>query len=148
MTSSFWTLRVKLTSRRPHTAMYNDGPARRACVSVCWPPLPLGEGWGEGAQLCKAHVFNETFSVNSAFNAEVFVATPHAVAMEFDLFGERRSSHGGPRSDQYGRTTSSFRNHLKVACVLGKESQSILKGRGRNQRVRNHQPVTKGEPLN
>jgi hypothetical protein len=29
--------------------------------------------------------------VNSAFNAEVFVAAPHAVAMEFDLFGERRS---------------------------------------------------------
>jgi hypothetical protein len=29
--------------------------------------------------------------VNSAFNAEAFVAAPHAVAMEFDLFGERRS---------------------------------------------------------
>ena len=28
-----------------------------------------------------------------AFNAEVFVAAPHAVAMEFDLFGERRSGH-------------------------------------------------------
>ena len=72
--------------------MYNDGPARRASVSV-WLPLPLGEGWGEGAQLGKAHVFDETFGVNSAFNAEVFVAAPHAVAMEFDLFGERRSSH-------------------------------------------------------
>jgi hypothetical protein len=35
----------------------------------------------------------QTFGVNSAFNAEVFVAAPHAVAMEFDLFGERRSSH-------------------------------------------------------
>ena len=33
------------------------------------------------------------FGVNSAFNAEVFVAAPHAVAMEFDLFRERRSSH-------------------------------------------------------
>src|SRR5207253_7096934 len=42
---------------------------------------------------CKAHVFDETFGLNSAFNAEVFVAAPHAVAMEFDLFGERRSSH-------------------------------------------------------
>jgi len=41
----------------------------------------------------KAHVFDETFGVNSAFNAEVFVAPPHAVAMEFDLFGERRSGH-------------------------------------------------------
>jgi hypothetical protein len=27
------------------------------------------------------------------FNAEFFVAPPHAVAMEFDLFGERRSDH-------------------------------------------------------
>jgi len=31
--------------------------------------------------ICKAHVFDETFGVNSAFNAEVFVAPPHAVAM-------------------------------------------------------------------
>ncbi len=38
----------------------------------------------------KAHVFAETFDVNSGFNAEVFVAPPHAVAMEFDLFGEKR----------------------------------------------------------
>src|SRR2546425_12246236 len=44
-------------------------------------------------RICKAHVFDETFGVNSAFNAEVFVAPPHTVAMEFDLFGERRSSH-------------------------------------------------------
>ena len=38
-----------------------------------------------------AHVFDETFGVNSAFNAEVFVAAPHPVAMEFDLSRERRS---------------------------------------------------------
>src|SRR2546429_7991665 len=44
-------------------------------------------------RICKAHVFDETFRVNSAFNAEVFVAPPHAVAMEFDLFGKRRSDH-------------------------------------------------------
>jgi hypothetical protein len=44
-------------------------------------------------RICKAYVVDETFGVNSAFNAEVFVAPPHAVAMEFDLFGERRSSH-------------------------------------------------------
>src|SRR4030081_87108 len=44
-------------------------------------------------RICKAHGFDETFGVNSAFNAEVFVAAPPAVAMEFDLFGERRSSH-------------------------------------------------------
>src|SRR5260221_10030586 len=44
-------------------------------------------------RICKAHVFDETFGVNSAFNAEVFVAPTHAVAMEFDLFGERRSGH-------------------------------------------------------
>jgi hypothetical protein len=40
----------------------------------------------------KAHVFDETFGVNGGFNAEVFGAPPHAVAMEFDLFGERRNS--------------------------------------------------------
>src|SRR5437870_3731431 len=44
-------------------------------------------------RICKAHVFDETLGVNSAFNAEVFVAAPHPVAMEFDLFGERRSGH-------------------------------------------------------
>src|SRR5712692_2081059 len=44
-------------------------------------------------RICKAHVFDEAFGVNSAFNAEVFVAAPHTVAMEFDLFRERRSSH-------------------------------------------------------
>src|SRR6266481_5480946 len=43
--------------------------------------------------ICKAHVFDETFRINRAFNAEVFVAAPRAVAMEFDLFGERRSGH-------------------------------------------------------
>jgi hypothetical protein len=44
-------------------------------------------------RICKAHVIDETFGVNGAFNAEVFVAAPHAVAMEFDPFGERRSGH-------------------------------------------------------
>src|SRR5258708_664 len=44
-------------------------------------------------RICKAHVFDETFGVNRAFNAEVFVAAPHAVAMEFDPFGQRRSGH-------------------------------------------------------
>ncbi len=42
-------------------------------------------------RICKADVFNETFPVNSAFNAELFVAALYSVAMEFDLFGERRS---------------------------------------------------------
>src|SRR5438552_15994818 len=55
-------------------------------------------------RICKAHVFDETFGVNSALNAEVFVAPPHAVAMCFDLFGERRSSHwvksGGGRKKE------------------------------------------------
>src|SRR2546425_3315190 len=40
-------------------------------------------------RICKADVFDETFRLNSAFNAVVFVAAPHAVAMEFDLFWER-----------------------------------------------------------
>src|SRR6266542_6894149 len=44
-------------------------------------------------RICKAHVSDETFGVNSTFNAEVFVAAPHAVAMCFDLFGKKRSSH-------------------------------------------------------
>src|SRR5438552_9632642 len=30
----------------------------------------------------KAHIFDETFRVKSAFNAELFIAPPHAVAME------------------------------------------------------------------
>src|SRR5258708_35944108 len=70
-------LRVNITSLRPHTAMSE----RRTCATgIC-------------QRICKAHVFDETFGVNRAFNAEVFVAAPHAVAMEFDLFGERRNSH-------------------------------------------------------
>src|SRR5260370_4240461 len=72
-------------------------------------------------RICKAHVFDETFGVNSAFNAEVLVAPPHAVAMEFDLFRERRSGHGAPlrsiRTNHF-----KFRNHLKVTRVLGHES--------------------------
>jgi hypothetical protein len=40
-----------------------------------------------------------------------------------------------------------FRNHLKVTRVLRHESQSIIKRRGGNQRVRNHQSVTKSELL-
>jgi len=39
--------------------------------------------------------FDETFGVHSAFNADIFVAPPHAIAMEFDLFGERRRDHWG-----------------------------------------------------
>ena len=31
--------------------------------------------------LILAHVFDETFGVNSAFNAKLFVAAPHPVAM-------------------------------------------------------------------
>jgi hypothetical protein len=69
-------LRGKLTSRRPHTAM-----------SERWTCAP-----GICQRICKAHVFDETFGVNSAFNAEVFVAAPHAVAMCFDLFGEKNKT--------------------------------------------------------
>jgi hypothetical protein len=67
---------------------------------------------GEGKK--QAHIFDETFSVNSAFNAEVFVAPPHPVAMEFDLFGERRSSHwvkGGGVSKRESGGVMSFANH-------------------------------------
>jgi len=57
----------------------------------------MSERWtsatGICQRICKAHVFDETFGVNSAFNAELFIAAPHAVAMEFDLFWERRSGH-------------------------------------------------------
>src|SRR6266404_3077013 len=56
-------------------------------------------------RICKAHVFDETFSVNRAFNAEVFVAAPHAVAMEFDVIGERRSSHWVKRGGVSKRET-------------------------------------------
>jgi hypothetical protein len=58
----------------------------------------MSERWTGATGICqrirKAHVFDEAFRVNGTFNAEVFVAAPHAVAMEFDLFGERWSSHG------------------------------------------------------
>src|SRR6266850_4979479 len=59
---------------------HRDVQRRTCATSIC-------------QRICKAHVFDETFSVNRAFNAEVFVAPPHSVAMEFNLFGERRSSH-------------------------------------------------------
>jgi hypothetical protein len=36
---------------------------------------------------------NQAFGVKRAFIAELFVAPPHAVAMEFDFLGERRSGH-------------------------------------------------------
>src|SRR6266536_484440 len=65
------------------TAAYRDVQRRTCATGIC-------------QRICKAHVFDETFGVNSTFNAEVFVAAPHAVAMCFDLFGERRSSHGAP----------------------------------------------------
>src|SRR2546423_12418113 len=51
-------LRGRLTSRRPHTAM-----------SERWTTAT-----GIGQRICKAHVFDETFRVNRAFNAKVFVA--------------------------------------------------------------------------
>jgi hypothetical protein len=38
-----------------------------------------------------ADIFDETARRWQRFNAEVFVTPPHAVAMGFDLFGERRS---------------------------------------------------------
>jgi hypothetical protein len=40
-------------------------------------------------RICKAHVFDETFSVNSAFNAKVFVAAQPAAAMCFDVCSGR-----------------------------------------------------------
>src|SRR5467141_2089189 len=54
---------------------HRDKQRRTGATSIC-------------QRICKAHVFDETFRVNSAFNAELFVAAPHTVAMEFDLFGE------------------------------------------------------------
>jgi len=61
-------------------------------------------------RICKAHVFDETFGVNSAFNAEVLVAAPHAVAMEFgSVRGEAESSlvKGGGISKGSGWIASS-----------------------------------------
>jgi hypothetical protein len=53
----------------------------------------MGRATGTCQRICKAHVFDETFGVNSAFNAELFVAPPYAVAMVLNLFGERRTGH-------------------------------------------------------
>src|SRR5437870_3783921 len=79
---------------------------------------------GIGQRICKAHVFDETFGVNRAFNAEVFVAPPHAVAMEFDLFWERRSSHwlkgGGMIKMESGGVISITNYELKI-CSIGDE---------------------------
>src|SRR5712692_3948347 len=47
----------------PSTA-YRDVQRRTCATGIC-------------QRICKAHVFDETFGVNSAFNAEVFVAAPH-----------------------------------------------------------------------
>src|SRR5690348_16227856 len=53
--------------------------------------------WTTATSICqrisKADVFYETFGVNCRFNAELFLAPPQTVAMCFDLFGQRRSSH-------------------------------------------------------
>src|SRR5258708_39344103 len=49
-------------------------------------------------RICKAHVFDEAFGVKSVFDAEVFVAAPHAVAMKFNLFRERRGGYLGKES--------------------------------------------------
>src|SRR3989442_5732917 len=62
------------------TTAHRDVQRRTGATGIC-------------QRICKAHIFDETFGVNSAFNAEVFVAAPHAVAMEFDLFGESRRGH-------------------------------------------------------
>src|SRR2546421_10424892 len=75
----FVFLDVARQANIPPTA-HRDVQRRTGATSIC-------------QRICKAHVFDETFGVNSAFNAELFVAAPHAVAMEFDLFGKRRSSH-------------------------------------------------------
>jgi hypothetical protein len=77
--------------------------------------------------LNKAHVFDETFGVNSAFNAEVFVAPPHPVAMEFDLFGERRSSpwvKGGGSAKRYFWLERALENRTVASLtpVLGRST--------------------------
>jgi len=83
----------------------------------------MSERWtcatGICQRICEAHVSDETFRVNSAFNAKVFVAVPHAVAMEFDLFGERRSGHwvkgGGVSKGESGGVISIADCKLKNA---------------------------------
>jgi hypothetical protein len=70
--------------------------SQRAVVSESWKSGNLEKSGNLGSglafqRICKALVFDETFGTGSAFNAEVFVAAPHAVAMEFDLFRERWS---------------------------------------------------------
>jgi hypothetical protein len=85
-------LRGKLTSLRPHTAMSETMHLRHGHLSAHAGPLSHWERAGVWERSL-AHIFDKTFGVNRAFNAAVFVAPPHPVAMELDLFGERRSSH-------------------------------------------------------
>jgi hypothetical protein len=76
-------------------------------------------------RICKAHVFDETFRINSAFNAKIFVAAPPAVAMEFDLFGERRSSHwvkgGGVSKTESGSVIGIANCKLRICSIRDEE---------------------------
>src|SRR5438552_16931634 len=72
------------------------------------------ERWSSATRIsqctCKSHVFDETFGVKRALNAEFFVATPHTVAMQFNLFGEGRVGHwvkGGSARELLVRATRS-----------------------------------------
>ena len=76
---------------------YRDVQRRTCATSIC-------------QRVCKAHVFNKTFGVKRALNAELFVATPHTVAMQFDLFGEGRVGHwvkGGSARELLARAARS-----------------------------------------
>jgi hypothetical protein len=58
-------------------------------------------------------------SASTALNAQVFVAAPYAIAMEFDLFGERRNGHslkgGGVNKRESGRVISTADCKLRNA---------------------------------
>src|SRR5436190_21649988 len=74
----------------------------------------------------KAHVLDETFRVNSAFNAELFVTPPHPVAMEFNLFGERRSGHwvkGGGVSKRESGGVIRIANCKSKICSIRDENK-------------------------
>ena len=65
-----------------------------------------------------AFIFDETFGTGSAFNAEVFVAAPHAIAMEFDLFGEGRLVIGVKSARGKQKETSGWIGRLRIAKSL------------------------------
>jgi len=96
----------------------------------------MSERWtgatGICQRICKAHLFDETFGVNSAFDAEVFVAPPHAVAMEFDL-SERDGVVIGLRAAGSHKGNFWLDSALEKRAIIGKKLRLLRHNRNWGQ---------------